>query len=257
MAQADLIPERPIEVSTTGLPGQLVVDWTVNTGCPADETIEFWGPTDQSLGLAGYVLQLARREIPGEQCSDLVAVRRVELGFTVMVRPSDILPFIVDESTAEARISQQASVVTNAGRFTLLLSGALDGYAANTPIDVAPRLTFEGEDKVTLSGGWRPDFTFDSLSGGPSFERYGSDLMCPDIEAQLAAGDSVTGTLPHPPSTAEGDPNYAYFNEFSPDGLFRLPEGTYLISAGVSFSVGGDCQGEAVRLWSAIVIHVR
>ena len=90
MARPDVITDAPIEVSTTQVPGQLAVDWTINTGCPDDEEMEFRGPLKQPIGLADYVLQVARRSLPGETCNDLVAVRRVQLSLTEPMRPSEI-----------------------------------------------------------------------------------------------------------------------------------------------------------------------
>lgn len=252
MARADLIPEEPIEVTTTRLPGQLAVDWNVNTGCPGDERMEFWGPVEEPIGPADYVLQVAHRTLGGEVCNDLGTVRRVELGFTELVRPADIQAFVTRESVAEDTTSNAAGV----GSFDLLLAAPLGGVPANEPIDITASLTYKGSDPVTLSGSWRPDFSFVSLAGGPSLHTYGSILLCPDAEAQLSPGDSIVGQLEHPQPQVSGDPNNAYYDEYAYDGQFRLPAGTYLIFTGVAFNVGSQCSGDRVALRTAIVIRV-
>ena len=128
--------------------------------------------------------------------------------------------------------------------------------AANEPINITASLTYAGLDSVTLSGWWRPDFGFVSLTGGPSLHPYGHILLCPDAEAQLSPGGGIVGQLEHPHPPAPGDPNNAYFDEYAYDGQFRLPAGTFLIFTGVGFNVGGNCSGDHVALRTGIVIHV-
>lgn len=258
MAGADTVPEDRVAISTTRLPLQLAVDWLVNTGCPGDFSMEFWGPVDEPLGPDEYVLRIARTELNGATCNDVSTVRRVELGFTEPVGPTDIRAFVADEFAFANSNSSHGSATTAEGSFDLLLVAPLNDFQANEPIDLTAELAYDGTaDSVTLSGHWLPAISFQSLTGGPILYPYGSILLCPDQEVELRRGVGLQAHFTRPDSPASGDPNNAYYDQFMFDGQFRLPAGTYLISTAVSFSLGSNCTGDHVVLRTAIVIHVR
>lgn len=255
IVQADTAPDGPIDVGIARLPNRIRATWVLSVGCPADDRLEFWGLAD-GPGLAEYVLQLSReRETQPEpaplSCGDVLDVRQVEVEFVDVIRPEDILAISVDRSLGDGTVSNVAS----SGVFDLQLA-ASQAWEPNEPIDVTSRLTYHGTDPVTLSGWWRPDFAFTPLAGGPRFDSYGSLLLCPDAEVELAANEGVSGHLEGGSDLDPADPNYAYREEYAYDGQFRLPGGAYLIYTGVTLYVGADCSGELVRLWNAIVIEV-
>lgn len=254
IGQADFVPDKPIEVTTTRLPYQLAATWAVNPGCPADEQLEFWGPIEQPIGLAEFVLQLARQRdarFEPATCGDVLNVRQVQIAFTVNIRPEDILAISVDRSVADGTVSNAAVD----GSFDLQLA-APQAPSPNEPVGVTSRLTYHGTDPVTLSGHWRPDFVFTPLTSGPTFDPYGSLLLCPNAQVHLSADEGVSGNLQGPTALDPADPNYAYRQQYAYDGQFRLPAGAYLIYTGVGFVIGSDCSGERVHLQSAIVVEV-
>jgi hypothetical protein len=250
MARAEETPGGAIGVVTTRLPGQLAVDWTVNSGCPADERMEFWGPTDAPIGLANYVVQLSRRQLPGQQCNDLVSVRRVELGFTVFVQPSDILPLVVDESATGVSVSHKMSVAAGV-EFDLSISASQSEYSDGDAIEVSSSLVAGSDVMVSCLSG--PIISLDQLDGPLAFEPGPFIRSCPGSRDLSSGGELTNGFLPAVRNDSEPNPLDPYVR----DGKLYLPPGTYRFVSRSSLSVGAKPNENPVRLEASIVIQVR
>jgi hypothetical protein len=251
MREALSVPDGRIGLEQTGVANRLAVSWASAAGCAYEaERLEFWGPNDQ-LVPDEFLMRLTFVDV--EPLCDVFQMRRVEIDFTGPFQNTDVRAFAIDESTSSNTISSFGS---DGGGFQLRLEAPAEGLLANSPLDVTSSLTYVYEDPVTLSGWWRPDFGFTSLTGGPSLYPYGNILMCPDSELEMSYDDSVMGRLQGPEELTPDDPNYPYRNEYAYDGQFRLPAGTYLIQTGVNFNIGPNCTGDRVDLQTSIVITV-
>jgi hypothetical protein len=255
MARSDLVPDGNVEVTTTGLPFQLAVDWKVNSACPGDFAMEFWGPVAMPAGPDIYALRIARTGLSGATCIGETEVRRVELAFTESVKPYEIQAFVADEFESVNSNSSKVSATTAEGTFTLSLGTPLSGFQANEAIVLRAFLNYEGATSSVISGGY-PELWLASLTGGPVLSPYAGDLMCPHSDLEFGNGDSIGSEFPLPRPPVLSDPNRAFYDQYVSDGLLRLPAGTYLFAVSSDFNTGKGCSGENVRLHTAIAVQV-
>jgi hypothetical protein len=256
IAHSDVVPAGNVQVTTTGVPLQLAVDWKVNTACPGDFAMEFWGPVAMPPGNDIYALRIARSGLSGATCIGETVVRRVEVSFTESVKPYEIAAFVADEFQSVNSNSSSVSATTAEGTFTLHLGTPLSGFQVNEPIVIRAQLTYDGlADPAVISGGF-PQLWLASLTGGPIFSPYASDLMCPQSQEELSNGGSLGSQFPLPLPPDLSDPNRAFYDQFVSDDVLRLPAGTYLFAASSEFNTGKGCSGEGVRLHTAIAVQV-
>lgn len=253
----------PGDVEVASQADGLLVSWPVvldATCSPLPTELELW----DLAASAGYALRIGMvaaesgpQVLPGVICDAATGVETAVLSSIDPIAADDLYAFQAIETRNLNR--SIVSHGSSAGAFDLALEAANTTYVAGEPIDdIEARLLYEGDHEfATISGGGTPHLRFDQLDGDLAFVPYGSVLLCRPRELELRRGIALSAKFERPDDIAPGDPNNAYYEQYMYDGQFRLPAGTYLITAAASFNIGSNCQGEHVALSTSIVIHVR
>jgi hypothetical protein len=265
-AQTDRgLPTGEISVSR-GDGGQLRVAWPVvlDNCTPMNTRLQLWRDPHpvSSLG-TGYVLAIrmsSPNALPpdplGPMCDIATGMHTATLQLAEPIDPADIHVFQTVESADH--IGSSTWVEALDGFFELSLSVRRGALIANEPLDeLSAALTYQGErrDLVVYEGGL-PELSWSQLDGDLTFHPYGHLLICRNSSTDLGPDGRVESTFVRPNEPAAGDPNNAFYDEFMDDGKFRLPAGTYLVTAGTSFFSEPNCGGERTRLTTSIVIEV-
>lgn len=140
------------------------------------------------------------------------------------------------------------------GPFRLELEFPKATYAAGEEIEALARLRFAGPGAIEVAGpaGGLISFSLKEVDG-PRGAGFFHDDAC--AAYGVDAADPYTGGLVKSGATFPGDPNRAFIEAFLDDPVYRLPAGTWDISAWSSF-LGKGCNQPETELSTNVRIVV-
>ena len=140
------------------------------------------------------------------------------------------------------------------GQFRLELEFPKATYTAGEEIEAVARLRFAGPGAIEVAGpaGGLINFSLDEVDG-PRNAGFAQDAAC--AAYGIDATEPYTTGLKKSGATFTGDPNRAFMEAFWDDPVYRLPPGTWDISASSSF-VGKGCNPPTTELSASVRIVV-
>lgn len=157
--------------------------------------------------------------------------------------------------------SREASALRGEARdreFTLVITSPQATWPEGEAIQVQAELSYEGPLPVTTiwsSGGGVIGFSVEEVNGDRKMDAI-REASC----APYTIGQGQPITTPYIKSGAinPGEPNEAFYRDFFEDPLFRLPPGSWRITAWASLNTGPDCGGgRAVDLRASLLVLVQ
>jgi hypothetical protein len=217
-----LVPLHPIPVPVVSSDeaGNLLVKWQVSADCPADESIEFWGPIEGRPQLADYMLRVAGTNTGGTSCAQPNASRVAFLTLSETVDDEAVRAFLTIDGRG-VYASRDLGVVLP--QVTLAIAPSKPYYS-------------EGEAVHVTTSVWaETDFTVPCL--------YSYGIFVEQLDGPISFHpDPVAGPCPGPVDLRAAEPvmadALAAWGQSGPSPLapwlrddeLYLPRGTYLFS---------------------------
>jgi len=161
---------------------------------------------------------------------------------------------------SEASPSVQAASLRGEARdaeFTLVIHSPQAIWSAAEEITVQAELSYTGTSQELAIGGAIGGviaFSVEEVTGDRRMDAI-RDAAC----ARYTIGPDRPITSPYIKSGVfnPGEPNEAFYREFFDDPLFRLPTGTWRVTAWAALAIGPDCGGRQVDLRAPLLITVQ
>jgi hypothetical protein len=142
--------------------------------------------------------------------------------------------------------------------FTLVITSPEGFWPAGEAINVQAELSYRGplqEMAVAGSGSGVVGFSVDEVGGNRKMEAAWDDV-CRHYAIRL--GQPTTTPFRKSGGWTAEDPNAGFYQQFFSDPLFRLPPGSWRITAQASFRTGPDCGGgRLVDMHASLLITVQ
>ena len=242
-----------IEPSSATDPPSVTLTWPVPCSTDSWRTLlQFWPPPNGDSSEKPSHLLIADRKSPlGDGgCFTAMSGRQVRIDLAAPLDWTEIEQVFLEDGRGTA------SQHTDAGDFELELTAGASEYAAGEPVDISASVTYRGPaESVTVTG------VGDLVNGfgirqidGPISIGPGWDEPC--VQDELENGVPQVEPYRKSGGWSPDDPLAELYQAFFDDPEFRLPAGTYIITAYSEF-YAGDCGGELVDLAASVVIRVR
>lgn len=140
--------------------------------------------------------------------------------------------------------------------FTLVITSPQANWPAEEAIEVQAELTYSGPLQVATifsAVGGVIGFSVVEVNGERTMDAV-RDAACATYT--ISQGDPITTPYRKSGEINPGEPNEAFYRDFFADPLFRLPAGSWRVTAWAVLSVG-DCGGRKVELQASLLITVR
>ncbi len=235
------------------------VSWPL-PNCAIDAVeVQLWGPISYGSAPASvvpnYFLGVGQSS-PTGPCTTLggsPGTMTVELTLIAPMADGDLDVFAMGEGSPTLGVRGGDIQETAVGKFELSLFAAPTGA---DPTEVSAATTYRGSDPVTIYCGGYPELSLLQLDGDISLPAGAHVAMCTS-EDDLSPGDLLATTFTRPGGLDPTNPDYAFYDQYMPDGQLRLPPGSYLITARVYFNLSQPGTGEQVSLQASVIFTVQ